>query len=56
MCISLLCVAVDCLNDLLLLGRLHADGLERLPGTAVRTDERLVVLSGKRRGAVVGPA
>ena len=56
MCISLLCVAVDCLNDLLLLGRLHADGLERLPGTAVRTDERLVVLSGKRRGTVVGPA
>ena len=30
MCISLLCVAVDLLNDLLLLGRLNADGLERL--------------------------
>ena len=44
LCISLLRVAMDRLNDLLLLRRLHADGLERLPGTAVRADERFVVL------------
>src|SRR5699024_10461655 len=49
-------MAVNRLNDLLLLRRLHADGLERLPGAAVRADERFVVLSGNRRSAVVGPA
>lgn len=49
-------MAVDCLDDLLLLGSVHADGPERLPGAAVRADEGLVVLPGKRRSAVVGPA
>ena len=56
LCISLLRVAMDRLNDLLLLRRLHADGLERLPGAAVRADERFVVLSGKRRQLTVGLA
>lgn len=49
-------MAVDRLDDLLLLGSVHADGPERLPGAAVRADEGLVVLPGKRRSAVVGPA
>ena len=44
LCISLLRMAVDRLNDLLLLGRPHANGLERLPGAAVRADKRFVVL------------
>lgn len=37
-------MAVDRLDDLLLLGSVHADGPERLPGAAVRADERFVVL------------
>ena len=49
-------MAVDRLDDLLLLGSVHADGPERLPGAAVRADEGLVVLPGKRRSAVVGSA
>lgn len=56
MCILPLRVAVDRLDDLLLLGTVHTDGLERLPGTAVRADERFVVLPRKRRSAVVDPA
>lgn len=49
-------MAVDRLDDLLLLGSVHADGPERLPGAAVRADERFVVLSGKRRRFMVGLA
>ncbi len=47
-------ILVNRLQNLLL--GIHADGLERLPGAAVRADEGLVVLSGKRRSAVVDPA
>jgi hypothetical protein len=38
-------MAVDRLNDLLLLGAVHTDRLERLPGATVRADERFVVFS-----------
>ena len=48
-------VAVDRPKNLLLFRWLHADGLERLPGAAVRTDEGFVVLPGKRRSAVIRP-
>lgn len=47
---------VDRFKNLLLLRRLHSDGLECLSCSAVRADKRFVVLSGKRRSAVVGPA
>src|SRR5699024_11389053 len=43
LCISLLCMAVDRLNDLLLLGAVHTDRLERLPGATVRADERFEI-------------
>lgn len=49
-------MAVDRLDDLLLLGSVHADGPERLPGAAIRADEGLVVLPGKGRSAVVSLA
>ena len=44
LCISLLCMTVDRLDDLFLFRWLHTDGLERLPGAAVWADERFVVL------------
>src|SRR5699024_2045754 len=56
LCTLPLHMTMDCLDNLLLLRWLHADGLERLPGAAVRADKRFVVLSGKRRSAVVDPA
>ena len=49
-------MAVNRLNNLLLLGGVPADGLECLSGAAVRADEGLVVLPGKRRSAVISPA
>lgn len=47
---------VDRFKNLLLLRRLHSDGLECLSCSAVRADEDLVVQPGKRRRFVVGLA
>ncbi len=47
------CMPVDRLQNLLLLGRFYANGGKSLSCAAVRTDQRLVILSGKCRSAVV---
>ncbi len=49
-----LAAAVNGGDDLLLLLRFYADGIERLPCATIRADEGLVVNSGKSSGFTVG--
>lgn len=44
---------MDGVQNLFLLGTVHTDALQRLPRSAVRADERLIVLPGKGGRAVV---